>query len=246
MATALLSLYGCSATGVPYSTVNTATGEASNPTWNGGCSSISEVRCCWEAWSTLHIVSHSGTGAAHSCLRCWQITSIQLEWEKLSLHTGNPKYAQAVRRAMRHVRSVTPSDGLHPMFMHPGSGAVCFMLPLMSFVVPDLARTGFFAFPGQYSSSVVTLGARADSLYEVSVPTQRRLCPASYRRRCVRSSGLQYLYKQYVLVGGLTDPSLEDLSDDSSAGESDRTYFKSLLGMFDASVKVCTRRRVWA
>ena len=53
----------------------------------------------------------------------YQVTTLQLEWEKLSQYTGDPKYAQFTRRAMRAVRSAQPHDGLHPMFIDPNSGA---------------------------------------------------------------------------------------------------------------------------
>ena len=52
----------------------------------------------------------------------YQVMTVQLEWEKLSFHTGDPKYAECARRAMRSVRLVEPGDGLYPMFIHPSSG----------------------------------------------------------------------------------------------------------------------------
>ena len=69
------------------------------------------------------------------------MTTLQLEWEKLSQHTGDPKYAQYSRRAMRAVRSVQPHDGLHPMWIDPQSGA-CLVTCEAAFTSPVvLCRT---------------------------------------------------------------------------------------------------------
>lgn len=53
-----------------------------------------------------------------------QVTSIQLEWEKLSELTGDPQWARLARRAMLAIHKIEPSDGLYPMFVHPGRGNI--------------------------------------------------------------------------------------------------------------------------
>ena len=41
---------------------------------------------------------------------------------------------------------------------------------------------------------------------------------------------MQYLFKQFILGGGLRHPQLEHLSDvPDSSGESDRAYYRSML-----------------
>jgi hypothetical protein len=56
---------------------------------------------------------------------------------------------------------------------------------------------------------------------------------------------MQYLWKQFVLVGGLRNPSLSHLPETVPAGapESDKDYFTSLYRMFErsAEVRVCIR-----
>ena len=56
---------------------------------------------------------------------------------------------------------------------------------------------------------------------------------------CVPSH-VQYLWKQFVLVGGLRNPTLSHLSDAVPPGksESDRAYFTSLFNMFEKSAEV--------
>ena len=56
---------------------------------------------------------------------------------------------------------------------------------------------------------------------------------------------MQYLWKQFVLVGGLRNPSLSHLPETVPAGapESDKDYFTSLYRMFErsAEVRACIR-----
>ena len=48
---------------------------------------------------------------------------------------------------------------------------------------------------------------------------------------------LQYLYKQFVLAGGLDDPTLSTLRD-CDAPECDKHYFTTMIEMFDRSMQV--------
>lgn len=84
-----------------------------------------------------------------------EVGTLALEWEHLTYLTGNPKYALAARRALSHLLTIeVPTDSLWPTFVHPDTG--------------------------EWVSSGVTLGARADSLYE-------------------------YILKIYCLAGGMRD-----------------------------------------
>lgn len=73
-----------------------------------------------------------------------EVATLQLEFRALSRHTGDPVYEAVAQRVMTHLRTMEwPSKlprGVYPTFISPESGA---------FVNADL-----------------TLGARADSLYE--------------------------------------------------------------------------------
>jgi hypothetical protein len=94
------------------------------------------------------------------------VTTIQLEWDKLSQLTGDPKWSNYVRRAMLAVKQSEPSDGLYPMFIHPDTGRVLF--PARS--LQSLGRKSVYGCDddaGRFTGGVVTLGARGDSLYEV-------------------------------------------------------------------------------
>jgi hypothetical protein len=140
--------FGCARpTGIPESTINLEGHHVVPISWTGGSTSISEVsgrRPGHVCGCRLGVkpVWHRLCGAFFSrnacvavpllrVVRCWlrpvtlllQVTTVQLEWEKLTHHTKDPKYAACVRRAMRAVRAVQPADGLHPMFIHPGTGA---------------------------------------------------------------------------------------------------------------------------
>ena len=101
---------------IPYATVNLQTGVPSNPRWLDGLQSLSEV------------------------------TTIQLEFKKLSWLTGDPKYGAAVTAVMKKILSFSDSlhTGLFPIFIHAVQGEP------------------------QYSGRV-TLGARGDSFYEYLV-----------------------------------------------------------------------------
>ena len=72
------------------------------------------------------------------------MASLQLEFRALSRHTRNPSFEAAAQRIMTHLREMPrPASlprGLYPTFIDVKSG--------------------------DFTSSEVTLGARADSLYE--------------------------------------------------------------------------------
>ena len=106
-----------------------------------------------------------------------EVATLQLEFRALSRHTGDPVYEAVAQRVMDHLRKMPtrtsgpqawPADlphGLYPMFISP--------------------ETGLFL------SNEVTLGARADSLYE-------------------------YLLKQWLL-SGQTDQRMRDMYETSVA-----------------------------
>ena len=98
-----------------------------------------------------HACAHHGAASSP------QVGTLQLEFRALSRHTGNPAYEAVAQRIMTYLRRLQhgvpsssspeggawPSDlprGLYPMFISPETG--------------------------QWMSQEVTLGARADSLYE--------------------------------------------------------------------------------
>lgn len=91
---------------------------------------------------------------------------------------------------------------------------------------------------GQFTGGTVTLGARGDSLYEVL--TFVKLSQRSAVSIVCPSLCLQYLMKQYVLAGGLADPTLSRLSSHPDPIASDKGYFTTMIEMFDRSVKVCS------
>ena len=68
------------------------------------------------------------------------MATLQLEFQYLTYHTGDARFAEAVDRVMRVLQGTRPIDGLFPMFIDPESGMLM--------------------------QSTVTLGARGDSLYE--------------------------------------------------------------------------------
>lgn len=95
---------------VPYASVDLASGAVSNPGWLGMSQSLAEV------------------------------TTIQLEFKKLSQYTGIKKFDEATTAIMRLVLKHTPQSGLFPIYISMHNGAP--------------------------ASGVVTLGARGDSFYE--------------------------------------------------------------------------------
>lgn len=78
--------------GIPYNTINLASGHASNPGWTGGSS----------------ILADSGTE--------------QVELIALSQRTGIPKYKEKAERAIHQLRKVFPRDGLLSYYISPDSG----------------------------------------------------------------------------------------------------------------------------
>lgn len=73
-----------------------------------------------------------------------EVATLQLEFRALSRHTGDPIYEAAAQRVMTHLRTMNRPEelprGVYPTFISPESGA--------------------------FTNADVTLGARADSLYE--------------------------------------------------------------------------------
>lgn len=79
-------------TGIPLSTINLATGHATNPGWTAGSSVLADL----------------GTE--------------QVELIGLSQRTGNPVYMEKAENVINKLREIFPSDGLLPMFISPDSG----------------------------------------------------------------------------------------------------------------------------
>ncbi|BBM97475.1 mannosyl-oligosaccharide alpha-1,2-mannosidase [Marchantia polymorpha subsp. ruderalis] len=80
------------ASGIPYNTIELATGSASNPQWTGGSSVLADI----------------GTE--------------QIEFIGLSQRTGNPKYKEKVENVIFQLKKVMPNDGLLPIYISPHSG----------------------------------------------------------------------------------------------------------------------------
>jgi mannosyl-oligosaccharide alpha-1,2-mannosidase len=102
---------------IPLASVNLKTLQPSSPRWLGNRQSLAEI------------------------------TTIQLEFTKLSHFTGIAKYGEAAQAVMQKVLSFMPGslpDGLFPIYVHQSDGS------------PAL-------------DSLVTLGARGDSFYEYLV-----------------------------------------------------------------------------
>ncbi|KAK8598013.1 hypothetical protein V6N13_095405 [Hibiscus sabdariffa] len=80
------------ASGIPYNRINLAHGDAHNPNWAGGNSTLAE----------------SGTE--------------QLEFIVLSQRIKDPKYQQKVETAIKKIHKIFPSDGLLPIYINPHNG----------------------------------------------------------------------------------------------------------------------------
>lgn len=78
--------------GIPYGTINLASGGGRNAGWTGGASILAEI----------------GT--------------VQLEFRKLSQLTGNPEFAEKADRVTEVLFRNRPSDGLYPIYVNPTSG----------------------------------------------------------------------------------------------------------------------------
>ncbi|KAL2651086.1 hypothetical protein R1flu_019214 [Riccia fluitans] len=78
--------------GVPYVTLDLASGSAANPGWTGGSSVLADV----------------GTE--------------QLEFIGLSQRTGEPKYKEKVERTIAALKKAMPKDGLLPIYISPHTG----------------------------------------------------------------------------------------------------------------------------
>lgn len=69
-----------------------------------------------------------------------EIGTVQLEFKALSHHTGDPKYHQKAHAVYNKLESITPPNGLLPLFLAPNTG--------------------------QFAGSQISLGAMGDSYYE--------------------------------------------------------------------------------
>jgi len=78
--------------GIPYCSINLASGGAHNPSWTGGASILSEV----------------GT--------------VQLEFSYLSHHTNNTIYADKAMRVYDVLNRAEKHQGLYSVYVHPSSG----------------------------------------------------------------------------------------------------------------------------
>jgi len=124
----LLKAFDGSPSGLPYPIVNLRTGVGKTPTWNRGKVSLSEIGSC------------------------------QLEFESLSHHTGDPRYAEAGARVYTLLDTVTQqkqqTSGAKGKQPGPGIAA----LPLLPLELDIATGTQF--------SGQITLGGRSDSYYE--------------------------------------------------------------------------------
>eukprot|EP00246_Nothoceros_aenigmaticus_P018190 TRINITY_DN9422_c0_g1_i2.p1 TRINITY_DN9422_c0_g1~~TRINITY_DN9422_c0_g1_i2.p1 ORF type:complete len:608 (-),score=117.14 TRINITY_DN9422_c0_g1_i2:128-1951(-) len=81
-----------SPTGIPYSSINLATGRTNNPGWTGGSSVLADV----------------GTQ--------------QVEYIALSERTADPKYREKAENVIAQIRKIFPEDGLVPIYISPENG----------------------------------------------------------------------------------------------------------------------------
>lgn len=80
-------------TGIPYALVNVITGSAKNYGWaSGGCSILSEFG------------------------------SLQLEFDYLSVLTGNNIFSNKVQRIRNFLSEIEKPNGLYPLYLHPKTG----------------------------------------------------------------------------------------------------------------------------
>jgi len=116
-----------------------------------------------------------------------EVATLQLEFRALSYHTDNPLYeiyAQRITDRLREMstRSSTwPTElphGLYPMFIHPESGL--------------------------FTSTEVTLGARADSLYEYFLKLWIMSGRTDERVRAMYDTSVAAIRKHLVRSGGTT------------------------------------------
>jgi len=113
-----------------------------------------------------------------------EVATLQLEFRALSYHTGNPVYDTYAQRIIDHLRrmattSTWPADlphGLYPMFISPESGL--------------------------FTSTEVTLGARADSLYEYLLKLWLMSSKTDHRIRAMYDTSVRAIRKHLVRVGG--------------------------------------------
>ena len=155
--------------GLPYGTLGLRSGARYNPKWSRGACTIAEV------------------------------TTLQLEFRALSRHTREPAYEAVAQRVMDHLRAMADASAASSHATAGASGgrsrgAAGGRGGLAVPVWPaDLPRGLYPMFispeTGEFTSSEVTLGARADSLYE-------------------------YLLKQWLL-SGQTDARMRRMYDDS-------------------------------
>eukprot|EP00658_Telonema_sp_P-2_P033439 TRINITY_DN24544_c0_g1_i1.p1 TRINITY_DN24544_c0_g1~~TRINITY_DN24544_c0_g1_i1.p1 ORF type:complete len:561 (+),score=121.90 TRINITY_DN24544_c0_g1_i1:86-1768(+) len=96
--------------GYPMAQINLATGNAAAPSWTSGSVILAEI----------------GT--------------VQLEFKALSYHTNDPKYHSIAHKVYNKLESITPANGLLPLFLQPNSGG--------------------------FSGNQISLGAMGDSYYE--------------------------------------------------------------------------------
>jgi hypothetical protein len=175
--------------GLPFGTLGLRSKKRSNPTWSRGASTVAEV------------------------------ATLQLEFRALSRHTGNPVYEAVAQRVMDHLRRMShlpppssPSPPPSPPSRSPGEAAAAAAAAAAkpaeekSAWPEDLPRGLYPMFispeSGEFTSQEVTLGARADSLYEyllkqwlLSSKTDQRMrdmyetSVAAIRSHLVRSGG---------------------------------------------------------
>jgi len=110
-----------------------------------------------------------------------EVGTLQLEFRALSRHTGNPAFEAVAQRIMAHLRNMRRPPalpaGLYPTFISPTSG--------------------------QFTSQHVTLGARADSLYEYLLKQWLFSSKTDARVRSMYAESVRSIMKHLVKYGGL-------------------------------------------
>ena len=119
--------------------------------------------------------------------------TLQLEFRALSRHTGNPAYEAVAQRIMTYLRrlqhgvpsSSTPEGGAWPSDLPRG------LYPM--FISPET---------GQWMSQEVTLGARADSLYEYLLKQWILSGRTDQRMRQMYDTSVEAIHARLVRRGG--------------------------------------------
>ena len=160
-------------TGLPYGTLGLKTRSRYNPSWANGASTIAEVM------------------------------TLQLEFRALSRHTGRPEYEAVASRVMDHLHEMPRPAGLPagllPMFISVESGQVCNHIcnHTCNHICNHISVES-----GQFTSDIVTLGARADSAYEYLLKQWLLSGRTDERARAMYEESVSAMSRHLVRSGG--------------------------------------------